>query len=219
VRLKLIRIGVLAAYLIALATVLGAALGQEGTADIPAPLINVFSGKVFFGGSLAPDDVEIFLRVGEYQSNVARAGFTEDERPIVLTSNGEYTTLKAQPLGNTFFGMEITFHATIGFGEVQAQEKYVMVQELRIEPGYDLHFPTPPPGKPTPTPTPTPTPPPTPTVTPTPTVAPSPTPTPVLPIPGDPSVPRLSGLALVLGGVAMAVGCGTLLLMRRRQAF
>ena len=205
-RLKVLKILVLAAYLMALAAVLGAGLGQEAPGNIPAPP-NVFSGKVFFRGSPAPDGVEIFLRVGEYQSNVARPGFSADQRPIVLTLNGEYSTLKAQPPDPTFFAQEITFYATIGFGDVQAQGKDVLIGGLRIETGYDLHFPTLPPGKPTPTP------PPTPTMTPT------PIPTPVLPIPGDPSVSRLSRLALVLGGMALVAGGGALLLMRRRQPF
>ena len=199
-RSKVLKILVLAAYLMALAAILGARSAQE----VPVPP-NVFSGKVFFRDSPAPDGVEIFLRVGEYQSNVARTGFTEDERPIVVTLNGEYSTLKAQPLGESFFAQQITFHATIGFGDVQAQETDVLIRALRIETGYDLHFPTLPPGKPTPTP------PPTPTMTPT------PTPTPVLPIPGDPSVSQLPRLALALGAIVVVVGAGALLLMRRRQ--
>ena len=203
-RLKILKVGVLAAYMMALAAGLGAALGQV----VPEPPVppNVFAGDVFIGGQPAPDGVEIFARADIYQSNVARPGFAPDERPIVLTEGGKYFNLKVQPPGQAFVGKTITFHATIGFGDVPAQETDVLTRGLRFETDFGLHFPDAPPGSPTPTPKPTPT------------FTPTPTPTPVLPIPGDPSVPRLSRLALILGGVAVVAGVGLLLIMRRRQA-
>ena len=69
-------------------------------------------------------------------------------------------------------------------------------------------------GPPTPTPTPTPTPPPTPTPTP---VPPTPTPTPEPPATGDMSVPALTQLALLLGGILLIGGAFIFVATRKRR--
>ena len=70
-------------------------------------------------------------------------------------------------------------------------------------------------GPPTPTPTPTPIPPPTPT--PVPTATPIPTPTPEPPATGDMSVPALTQLALLLGGILLIGGAFVFVATRRED--
>ena len=187
---------------------------------------NIFSGAVTFGGDPGPAGVEIFARIGSYQSNVAREGFEAHERPIVLTEGGRYANLKVQPTGTNNVGRAITFFATYGNGEVQTEETIAFRTGPILEHNYDLTFPSLPPEAQQPTPEPTtegatPTPEATP-IEPTPTPAeptstPRPSPTPVLPIPGDPNIPRISQLALVVGAAAIIAGGAMLLLMRRRK--
>ena len=184
---------------------LGALLAAVSAQTFP-PFPNNFSGKAFVAGQPAPDGLEVFARIDGYQSNVARPGFDADQRAVVLVSSGEYVTLVVQPPDDTFFGKTITFHATLGFGEVQATETAVFLN-LQILSGFDLNFPSMPTGAPTPTPPPTPT------------LVPTPTTTPVLPIPGDPSVPKLSRMALVVGGAVLVAGIAVLLVARRRRAY
>ena len=107
--------------LVAVTAVAAAIMGAgqpQALPDIP----NVFNGAVTFAGEPAPDGVEIFARVGSYQSNVARPGFEAHERPIVLTEGGRYENLKVQPTGTNNIGRSISFFATYGNGEVQAEE-------------------------------------------------------------------------------------------------
>ena len=192
-------------------------VGQpQALPDIP----NVFSGSVTMAGEPAPDGVEIFARVGAYQSNVARPGFEAHERPIVLTEEGRYKDLKVQPTGATNVGRTISFFATYGSGEVQAEETVTFRPGPIFESNYDLTFGELPPGESQPTPDGT-----TEAATPEPeatpgepTPPPSPSPTPVLPIPGDPKIPQISQLALVLGAAAIIAGGAGLLLLRRRKA-
>jgi hypothetical protein len=177
---------------------------------------NVFSGSVTIAGEPAPDGVEIFARVGSsYQSNVARPGFEAHERPIVLTEGGRYENLKVQPTGTNNIGRSITFFATYGNGEVQAAETLNFQPGPFFENNHDLTFAALPPGAAEPTPVST-----TEATTPTPaepTPPPSPSPTPVLPIPGDPNIPRISQLVLVLGAAAIIAGGAMLMLIRRRK--
>ncbi len=201
-RLNRIAIALLAAYVLALGTLVGAGPKQESG---PPPLPNIFTGRVFIGGTPAADGIEIFARIDTYQTNVARPGIAPEDRPISLTKNGKYT-LQAQPPTDRFVNKTITFHATAGFGDVQAEETAKFQGGIQVNNGFDLHFPEAPLAGPTPEPTPT--------LTPTPT----PLPIPDLPIPGDPSVPNLSRIALLAGIAALAGGGVLLFLMRRRKA-
>ena len=204
VRLNLVRVALLAAYMVALAALLGAGAKQ----GLPPGPPNIYSGKAFIAGEPAPDRIEIFARVVDYQTNVARPGF--EERLIILTKDGKYGSpiqLVVQPPDDSYVNKAITFHATRGFGDVQADETALYRSGLEVNSSFDLHFPQAPPGAPEPTPTPTPT------------ITPTPLPTPVLPIPGDPSVPQLSRVALFAGMAALAVGGAILFVMRRRSAF
>ena len=162
--------------------------------------------------------------VDDYRTNAPRPGQTE--RLIVLTKGGKYGSpvqVIVQPPDGSYVGKTITFHATRGFEEIKAEETAVFKGGIQLRSNFDLNFPAAPPGQPTPTPTPTPTitPTPTPTITPTPTptITPTPTPTPILPIPGDPSIPRLSRIVVIVGIAALVAGGAILLLMRRRRAF
>ena len=200
--------------LVAVTAVAAAIMGAgqpQALPDIP----NVFNGAVTFAGEPAPDGVEIFARVGSYQSNVARPEFEAHERPIVLTEGGRYENLKVQPTGTNNIGRSITFFATYGNGEVQAAETLNFQPGPFFENNHDLTFAALPPGAAEPTPVST-----TEATTPTPaepTPPPSPSPTPVLPIPGDPNIPRISQLVLVLGAAAIIAGGAMLMLIRRRN--
>ena len=195
VRLSLMRVALLAAYMLALAALLGAG-AKQGFPPFP----NNYSGKVFIAGSDAPDGIEIFVRIDDYQSHT------------VPVKDGKYKLLVVQPPNDSFLKKTITFHATRGFGEIQADETAIfrtvnLATSEGIQNTLDLNFPQAPPGAPEPTPTPTPT------------ITPTPLPTPVLPIPGDPSVPQLSRVALFAGIAALATGGAILFVMRRRSAF
>ena len=150
--------------------------------------------------------MEVFARLDSYQSNVARPDTAPGDRPKALVENGAYENLKVQPPDTSFLGKTITFHATFGRGEVQAQETAVFV---RANPEtleglfnvLDLNF-TEEPLRADPTPLSTNT----------------PTSTPGLPITGDPSVPQISRTAVLAGIGALAVGGAMLFLIRRRNA-
>ena len=204
----------LVAAITASAAIMG--VGQpQALPDIP----NVFSGSVTIAGEPAPDGVEIFARLGSYQSNVPRPGFEANERSIVLTEGGRYESLKVQPPGSNNVGRTISFYATYGSGDVQAEETISFRPGPIFVSNYDLTFTELPPGEPQPTPggtTEAATAEPEPTSA-EPTPPPSPSPTPVLPIPGDPNIPRISQLALVLGAAAIIAGGAALLALRRRK--
>lgn len=203
-RLRLTGLGLLVVYVVALGALLGAGARQSG--DIP-PFPNNFEGRVFINGQPAPDGMEIFARLDRYQSNVARPNTAPGDRPIALVENGAYENVKVQPLDSSSLGRTITFYATFGRGEVQAQETAVFVQAnpQTFEGLFnvlDLNF-AEAPAQATPTPTP---------------VPPTPTSTPGLPITGDPSVPQMSRTAVLAGIGALAVGAAMLVLIRRRNA-
>ena len=200
-RLSLVRVGLIAAYIVVLGVLLGAAAKQ----GLPPAPPNIYSGNVFVAGVPAPDGIEIFARIDDYQTNVPRPGF--QERAEILVKDGKYGIVVVQPPDESYVNKTITFYATRGFGDVQAEETALFKSGLLVITGFDLNFPEAPPGAPQPTPTPTPT------------ITPTPLPTPVLPIPGDPSVPQLSRLALIAGIAALAAGGALLFVMRRRNAF
>ncbi len=195
-------------FTLAVVIATAAAIMGAGQSQTLPEYPNVFSGSVLFAGEPAPDGVEIFARMGDYQSNVAREGFEADQRPIALTKDGGYVNLKVQPTGTNLVGKTITFFATFGHGEVQAEETVSFKRGPLFASGTNLSFPSLPPGSPVPTPVPTPTQPP---------QTPTPSPTPVLPIPGDTNIPQMSQLAVVVGVGAILAGGAMLLLVRRRK--
>ena len=195
-----------AVYLVALGALLGAKAGQPTN---PPPFPNTYSGNVFIGDDPAPDGIEVFARIGDYDTHVARPGF--EDRQIVLTKDGGYARLVISPPGETFVGKTITFFATRGFDEIQASETAVFQRvNLATNAGLantlDLHFPQAPSATPPRTPTPIPT------------ITPTPLPTPVPPVPGDASVPQLARITLIAGAAALVVGGAIMLFLRRRQA-
>ncbi len=199
-RLNLLKLTLIAAYIAVLGVLLGAAAKQ----GLPPAPPNIYSGNVFIAGAPAPDGIEIFARVGDYQTNVPRPEF--EERLIILTKDGKYGSpiqLVVQPPDESYVNKMITFYATRGFGEVKAEETALFSNGLQVISGFGLNFPEAPPSAPAATPTPTPT----------------ITPTPLLPIPGDPSVTQFPRLALIAGIVALAAGGAILFIMRRRNAF
>ena len=190
---KMAKVGIVGVFVASLIAMLGAGLGQP---PLP-PLPNKFSGKIFVDGQPAWDEVLVFARVVDYESK---------QIPV---KNGQYgkgaTPFLVSPPADSYFNKQITFHATLGFGDVEATETASFLNRL-VSATLDLHFP-PLPAAPPPTPTPTPS------VTPTPTATPS------LPIPGDTTVPRLATVVLV-GGVATLSAGGLLLLwVRRRKTY
>ncbi len=208
-RCSVVKIALLAVYIAALGALLGAGLKQ----GLPPAPPNIYSGKAFIGGQPAPEGVEVFARVEGYQTNLPRRlpdGRLAEERPIVLVKDGQYRQLVVQPPDDSFINKTVTFHATLGFGDVQARETAIFRSGLQLNDSFDLNFPAAPSGAPTPVPTPTPT------ATP---IPPTPTSTPVLPIPGDTSVPNLSRIVIIAGLAALVCGGAILFLMRRRNAF
>ena len=201
-----VKLVLLAAYVLALGALLAAGSGQPVN---PPPFPNNYIGSVFIAGEPAPDGIEIFVRVGDYQSNLPRPGFEEGQ--VVLVKNGQYRLFVVPP-DDSAIGKRITFHATRGFGDVRAEETAVfrnvnLITSEGLNNNLDLNFPEAPPGPPEATPTPTSLPTPTPTVT------------PVLPIPGDASVPQMSRMALFVGMAVLGAGVAILLLMRRRKTY
>ena len=201
-RFNVLTVALVGVYILAL----GALLGARPSQDLPPAPPNIFSGKVFIAGNPAPDGIEIFAMVDDYRTNVPRPGQTE--RLIVLAKGGKYGSpvqVIAQPPDGSYVGKTITFHATRGFEEIKAEETAVFKGGIQLRSNFDLNFPAAPPGQPTPTATPT--------------ITPTPTPTPILPISGDPSIPRLSRIVVIVGIAALVAGGAILLLMRRRRAF
>ncbi len=185
------RATVAAMALTGLVWLLGAA-PQQGIP--PAPVI--YQGLALVAGAPAPAGLQVFARVGDWQS---------PKRPV---ESGSYNLLIVGP-GEAYANQQIAFYLTNGFAEVKATE----AETFRVS-GFpeikqlDLHFSALPAPPPTPTPTPTPTPSPTPTVT--------PTPTPLLPVPGDPLVRSASQVVMLIGLAVFALGLGLVMVARRR---
>ena len=205
-RLNAIRLALLLVYIVSLVALLGAGTGQTSN---PPPISNQYDGQVFIADEPAEDGIEIFARILDYQSNIPREGF--DVAQVVQVSGERYERMIVSPSDVSFVGEKITFHATFGFGDVQAEETAVFRQVNLVTGEWlnntlDLHFQEAPPAAPMPTPTPTPT------------ITPTPLPTPVLPIPGDPSVTQIPRIALIAGMIALVAGGSILFLVRRRNA-
>ena len=190
---KVARTGIICVFISSLVAMLGAGMGQPPLPPFP----NKFSGNVLIDGQPASDGVLVFSRIGVYESKQ------------VPVRDGEYgkgtTPLLVGPPDDSYFNKQITFHATLGFGDAQATETAIFLNKLVSE-TLELNFPALP-AAPTPTPTPTPS------VTPTPTATPS------LPIPGDTTIPRLATVVLVGGVATLAAGGLLMLWVRRRKAY
>jgi len=190
---KLGKTGIVAMFGVCLMGMLGAGLGAPPLPPFP----NKFAGNALVDGQPAPEGMLVFARIGDYES-----------KKVPVASGGVYgfgdTPLLVGPPNTTYFNAKITFHATLGYGDVQATETSIFLNQLKSR-TLDLNFP-----ELTPAPTPTPTP--------TPTMTPTPTATPSLPIPGDTSVPRIASGVLIVGAIAAVVGVLMLVIIRRRVA-
>jgi hypothetical protein len=124
-----------------------------------------------------------------------------ESQPVTVRPAGSYSSLEVNPSNENLIGRTVSFYLVNEFGRIKAVENWIFIGIFDFY-TVDLTF-----TDPMPVPTPTPT------VTPIPTV----TPTASLPVPGDPAVTAIPRLALIVG--AIAVVCGTaLLLMARRRA-
>ena len=181
--------------------IMGAAAAQE----IPSFPVS-YSGNVTLQGQQAPEGLTLVACVQD-----CAAGW--ESVPVKTRSDGSYFRLLVAP-GSKLVKKTITFWIVNESGRIRATETAVYdpnPNRLRVTLALDFTDPVPTPVPPTPTPTLTPTP--------APTITPTPTRTPVPPIPGDPTVPRLSRVALIAGVAAMAAGGMILFVLRRRRAF
>ena len=171
---------------------LGAVPGQGERP--PQPFFqDFFSGKVTLQGTPAPAGTQLIACVDD-----CATGF--ESQPVQVEPGGSYSMLEVNPSDETLIGRPVSFYLTNEFGRIAAVETRSFVGVFDFY-SVDLTFNQ---GMPVP--------PPTPTATPIPTA----TPTASLPVTGDPRVPAISRLALIIGSAAVAAGTGLLLLARRR---
>ena len=169
------------------------ALGAVPQQEIPAFPV-VYSGKVSIQGAPTPEGLSLVACVAGWESEPAK------------TLEGRYVFLKVEA-PESLVKEETTFWLVNQFGRIKAKQTVSYEPSQEVSRTLDLEFDEPMPTPPPPTPTPTPT------------VTPTPLPTPGLPIPGDPSAPRLANGALIAGIAALLVGGAVLLLARRRREF
>ena len=198
---------------------LGASSQQGGS---PPPFPVTFKGTVTVQGSPAPEGLSLVACIIDCTSYESVAAVTRAE--------GKYRGLVVGPPNRSFVNKEVTFWIVTTtdtgneVGRIQADET-LKFSTRELTATQDLTFTDPVPMAPEDTPTPaptqaptnTPTHTPTPTATATPTPEPTPTATTVPPIPGDPSVPQLSRLAVFIGIAALAAGAVAIYLARRRN--
>lgn len=181
---------IVAALVFALACATSAGIATAAVqGQVPSfPLI--YGGKVYVNDQPAPDGIEIYAK------------FNDTRTGKVFSQGGNFSGLGVSiPIGAT--SGKITFWATRGFGEVQAAESVQyntsMSSTFSETTPLDLHFPTVPGNFQTPA-----------ALTPTPTAA--------LPIPGEPLVPALFGIALAAGAVLLVGGGVALRAARTHRA-
>ena len=179
--------------LISVLATLGAVPGQGERP--PQPFFqDFFSGRISLQGAPGPAGLRLVACVADCST-----GF--ESRPVTVKPAGSYSGLEVNPSDETLIGRTVSFYLVNEFGRIKAVENRIFIGVFDFY-TVDLTF-----TDPLPVPTPTPT------VTPAPTL----TPTASLPVPGDPAVTAVPRLALIVG--AIAVVCGTaLLLMARRRA-
>ncbi len=198
--------------------VLVGASSQQGS---PPPFPVTFKGTVTVQGSPAPEGLSLVACIVDCKDYESVAAVTQ--------AGGKYRKLVAGPPDNSFVGKELTFWIVTSddmgneVGRIQADETIKFSPNIdNLTQTVDLTFTDPVPMAPEDTPTPQPTPTTAPVNTPTPqptaTMAPTPTATTVPPIPGDPSVPQMSRLAVFIGIGALAAGAIAVFLARRRNA-
>ena len=202
--------------------VLLGASSQQGGSPPPFPI--TFNGTVTVQGSPAPEGLPVVACVVDCKSYESVAAITQ--------AGGGYKKLVVGPPDTSYVNKEVTFWIVTRddmdneVGRIQADETLRFSSNInQLTQTQDLTFTDPVPMAPEDTPTPaptqaptnTPTHTPTPTATATPTQAPTPTATTVPPIPGDPSVPQMSRLAVFIGIAALAAGAIAVYLARRRN--
>ena len=195
-------------------------LGASSQQGSPPPLPITFNGTVTVQGSPAPEGLSLVACIIDCKDYETTAATTQ--------AGGKYRGMVIGPPDSSYVNKDVTFWIVTRddmgneVGRIQADET-LRFSPLELTVTQDLTFPDPVPMAPedTPTPQPSPTEPPTntPTHTPAPTAttAPTPTATTVPPIPGDPSVPQLSRLAVFIGIAALAAGAFAIYLARRRN--
>ena len=196
-------------------------LGASSQQGSPPPFPVTFKGTVTVQGSPAPEGLSLVVCVVDCKDYETVAAITQ--------AGGKYRGLVVAPPDRSYVGKDVTFWIVTTtdtgneVGRIQADET-LKFNNSELTPTQDLTFTDPVPMAPEDTPTPQPTPTTAPVNTPTPqptataTMAPTPTATTVPPIPGDPSVPQMSRLAVFIGIGALAAGAIAVFLARRRNA-
>ena len=191
------RIGLtLVAVLACLATAM-LTLGAAPRQFPPPPLI--YSGTITIQEAPAPAGLTLVACVISCESYES-----SESESVVTEAGGAYRVLLVGPPSSDFEGRPISFWIVNAHGRIQAEQAATFNPSRVLTRTLDLTFTEPLPEAPP---------------TPTPTMTPTPSATTGLPIPGDPAVPQLSRLAVILGGAALAAGVGLLLVLRRRSAF
>lgn len=161
----------------------------------PQPFFqDFFSGSVLLQGSPPPEGTLLIACIDGCET-----GF--ESAPYKLAPDGTFNQLEVNPDSEDLVGHVITFYLVNDFGRVRAVESrpYIGVFDFYVQ---DLTFVDPMP-LPQPIAEPNPTP--------------RPTPTASLPVAGDPSVAQLPKIALVAGAVAVLIGGGLLVAVRRTE--
>ena len=158
--------------------------------DIRNPIF--YSGTVTVQGELVEAGLDIIVCVAGCEDYASSPAPTRD--------GGKYGPVPIAPEGQGFQNKEMTFWIVTDFGRIQATETPTFSTTSEITQRVDLSFTDPLPLPPPPTPTAT------------------PLPTPALPIPGDPAVTQIPGLAVALGIAALGAGASILFVVGRRRA-
>jgi hypothetical protein len=162
----------------------------------PQPFFqDFFSGSVLLQGTPAPEGTLLIACIDGCET-----GF--ESAPYSLKANGTFDQLEVNPVSEDLVGHTITFYLVNDYGKIRAVESrpYIGVFDFYVQ---DLTFIDPLPlAQPAALPDPTP----------------RPTPTASLPVAGDPSVAQLPKIALMAGTVAVLLGGGLLVALRRTGA-
>jgi len=184
---------ILATVVLVVAAFASLGAGPNQAERPPQPFFqDFFSGSVLLQGFPPPDSTLLIACIDGCET-----GF--ESKPYKLASDGTFDQLEVNPISEDLVGHIITFYLVNDFGRIRAVESrpYIGVFDFYVQ---DLTF-----VDPMPSPQPTPQP----------NSTPRPTPTASLPVAGDPAVAQLPKMALVAGSIAVLLGSGLLVAVRR----
>jgi hypothetical protein len=110
----------MAAYLVILLFVLGAASSSSGIPSFPV----IYQGTVTVAGAPAPDGTKIVAHIEDYSTHPVQA----EERTPVLVRDGRYANLTVGPTDSKYLDKQITFHIQGAISTEQAIETDMFVE-------------------------------------------------------------------------------------------